>query len=112
MPVIAPERKAMARPAARLWLEAWAVRTLARTDTIMPAKPAAPDKSAPMRNPMATVSDRNHAMMTKTTTPTAAIVAYCRRRYAVAPSWMAAAISCMRAEPASAARTSRAAQTL
>ena len=80
MPVIAPERKAMARPAARLWLDACAVRTLARTDTIMPAKPAEPDSTAPIRKPIATVSDRNQAMITKTTTPTAAMVAYCRRR--------------------------------
>ena len=74
MPVIAPERKAMPRPAARLWLAAWAVRTLARTDTIMPAKPAAPDSTAPIRKPMAAVIDRNQAMTMKTTTPTMPIV--------------------------------------
>ena len=60
MPVMAPERKAMARPAARLWLDACAVRTLARTETIMPAKPAMPERTAPMRKPMATVSESSH----------------------------------------------------
>ena len=80
MPVIAPERKAMARPAARLLLAAWAVRTLARTETIMPMKPAEPERMAPIRKPMPTVIDRNQAMMTNTTTPTAAMVVYWRRR--------------------------------
>ncbi len=80
MPVMAPERKAMARPAARLLLDAWAVRTLARTDTIMPAKPAAPERMAPMAKPMAEVIDRRIATMMKTTTPTMAMVMYWRRR--------------------------------
>ena len=32
---------------------AWATRTLARTETFMPIKPAAPDSTAPIRKPMA-----------------------------------------------------------
>ena len=38
-------------------------------------------------------------MTTATTTPMMAMTVYCRFRYADAPSWMAAAISCMRALP-------------
>ncbi len=77
---MAPERKAMSSPAARLWLAAWAVRTLARTETIMPAKPATPDRMAPIRKPIATGTDRNIATMMKTTMPTMAMVRYWRRR--------------------------------
>ena len=77
---MAPERNAMSRPAARLWLAACAVRTLARTETIMPAKPAMPERMAPMAKPIATGSERSQARMTKTTTPTMAMVRYWRRR--------------------------------
>ena len=43
-------------------------------------------------------------MIASSTTPTIAMVVYCRLRYAFAPAWMAAAISCMRASPAGFAR--------
>src|SRR5438067_13076820 len=46
-------------------------------------------------------------MMKKRITPTMPIVVYCRFRYACAPAWMAAAISCMRGLPAGLARTQR-----
>ena len=36
MPVTAPALKAMSRPPASDWVAAWAVRTLARTETFMP----------------------------------------------------------------------------
>ena len=42
MPVTAPDLKATSRPPPRDWVAAWAVRTLARTDTFMPMKPAMP----------------------------------------------------------------------
>ena len=45
---MAPERKAMARPAPSDCEAAWAVRTLARTETSMPMKPAAPERIAPI----------------------------------------------------------------
>ena len=77
---MAPERNAMSRPAARLWLAACAVRTLARTDTIMPAKPATPERMAPITKPMATGIDSSQARMMKTTTPTIAMVRYWRLR--------------------------------
>ena len=80
MPVMAPDLKAMSRPAARLWDAACAVRTLARTETFMPMKPAAPDSTAPMRKPKAASGDRSHQAMMKTTTPTIAMVVYCRVR--------------------------------
>ncbi len=39
-------------------------------------------------------------MATSSTIPTIMIVVYWRFRYALAPAWMAAAISCMRSLPA------------
>src|SRR4051812_17194629 len=44
MPVIAPALKASSSPPASEIVAACAVRTLARTETFMPMKPAAPDK--------------------------------------------------------------------
>jgi hypothetical protein len=60
MPVMAPDLKAMSRPAARLLDAACAVRTLARTETCMPMKPAAPDSTAPIRKPIAAVMESSH----------------------------------------------------
>ena len=57
MPVTAPDRKAMSRPPASDFVAACAVRTLARTETFMPMKPAAPDRIAPIRKPIATVHE-------------------------------------------------------
>ena len=53
MPVMAPALKASSRPPASEPIAAWAVRTLARTDTFMPMKPAAPESTAPIRKPIA-----------------------------------------------------------
>ena len=54
MPVTAPALKATSRPAGqRLRARPAAVRTLARTETFMPMKPAAPDSTAPIRKPIA-----------------------------------------------------------
>ena len=61
MPVTAPALKAMSRPPASDLVAAWAVRTLARTETFMPMKPAAPDSIAPMRKPIATSQDSRKA---------------------------------------------------
>ncbi len=81
MPVIAPALKAMSRPAARpLLAAACVVRTLARTDTFMPMKPAAPDSTAPMAKPIATVQPSTKMPITKMMTPTMAMVMYCRFR--------------------------------
>ncbi|PTM95331.1 hypothetical protein C7449_104410 [Mycoplana dimorpha] len=80
MPVIAPDLKAISRPEARLTEAAWAVRTLARTETCMPMKPAAPERTAPIRNPMAAVEDRRSQAAMKTMTPTTAMVLYWRVR--------------------------------
>ena len=70
----------MSRPPASDFIAACAVRTLARTETFMPMKPAAPDRMAPMAKPIATVQDSNRPSAMKTTTPTPAMVMYCRRR--------------------------------
>jgi len=85
-----------------------AVRTLARTDTFIPMNPAAADATAPMRNPIAAFQPSrlestacpSRAITTNSTTATPAMIVYCRRRYAWAPSWMAAAIDRIRSLPA------------
>ena len=53
MPVMAPALNASSRPPASEPIAACAVRTLARTETFMPMKPAAPDRMAPMAKPIA-----------------------------------------------------------
>ena len=89
-------------------MAASAVRTLARTETFMPMKPAAAEATAPIRKPMAafqprsdelTASPRN-PMMRKSTAATPAMIVYWRVRYACAPSWMAAAMLRIRSSPA------------
>ena len=80
MPVMAPALNEMSRPRASDSEAPCAVRTLARTETFMPMKPAAPDRIAPTRKPMATVHDSRNPRMTKMTMPTTAMVAYWRRR--------------------------------
>ncbi len=80
MPVTAPERNAISSPPASDFVAACAVRTLARTETFMPMKPAAPDRMAPIAKPIATVHDSRNPSAMNTTTPTAAMVVYCRLR--------------------------------
>jgi hypothetical protein len=80
MPVMAPDLKATSSPAARLFMEAWAVRTLARTETFMPMKPASPDSTAPRAKPIATVMPSRQATSRNSTTPTAPMVVYWRFR--------------------------------
>ena len=80
MPVIAPALKARSRPPASDFVAAWAVRTLARTDTFMPMKPAAPESTAPMTKPMATGTPSRKPMRTRMTMPTMPIVVYWRFR--------------------------------
>ena len=70
----------MSRPPASDFVAAWAVRTFARTETFMPMKPAAPDRIAPIAKPAATVHESSRPSPTNTTTPTPAIVVYCRLR--------------------------------
>jgi hypothetical protein len=67
-------------PPASDFVAAWAVRTLARTDTFMPMKPAAPDSMAPMAKPMAECRRAEAQATTKMTTPTMAMVVYWRLR--------------------------------
>ena len=70
----------MSRPPASDFVAAWAVRTLARTETFMPMKPAAPLRMAPIANPIATVHDSKSPRPMKTTIPTPAMVVYWRLR--------------------------------
>jgi hypothetical protein len=53
---------------------------LARTDTFMPTNPADADSPAPIRNPIATRMFCSGIRMMNTTTPTAAMIVYCRVR--------------------------------
>ena len=59
---------------------ACAVRTLARTETFMPMKPQAPESTAPTTKPMAVVTSSTMAIRIASTTPTMAMVLYCRAR--------------------------------
>ncbi len=103
---MAPDVKARSSAFARPPRAASAVRTLARTDTFMPAYPATPESTAPITKPTATGQPRKISS-SATGTPTMAIVRYWRLRYAAAPSWIACAISCILAFPAGAASTRR-----
>ncbi len=85
MPVMAPPLKAMFKASFMPLVAACAVRTLARTETFMPINPQAPDNTAPMRKPIAVVMPKPAAMAITMTTPTMAMVRYCRARYAAAP---------------------------
>ena len=77
---MAPARNAISKPPASELIAACAVRTLARTETFMPMKPAAPDRIAPMAKPTATSQPSRKPTIRKITMPTIAIVVYCRRR--------------------------------
>ena len=61
MPVTAPDLKEISSPSASDFVAACAVRTLARTETFMPMKPAAPDRTAPIRKPSATFQTEQQA---------------------------------------------------
>ena len=80
MPVIAPPLKATSSAGPMPLVAACAVRTLARTDTFMPMKPQAPDSTAPSTKPEAVVPSRKTAIRIASTTPTMAMVLYCRAR--------------------------------
>ena len=80
MPVMAPDLKASSSPSASDRVAAWAVRTLARTETFMPMKPASPDSTAPTAKPSATSQPSSQPRRMNTTTPTMPMVVYCRRR--------------------------------
>ena len=73
----------------------------------MPMKPAAADASPPIRKPIATSMFCSGISATKRTTPTIAIVVYWRRRYADAPSWIAADRPRMTSLPGDRARSAR-----
>ena len=105
-PMTEPPKKAMASALSRPLLRAAsAVRTLALVAAFMPMKPASIEHSAPdtkaraVRGPMAI--DRR----TATTTMNPTRIEYSRRRKAIAPVWMAPAISIMAPEPAGWATT-------
>ena len=82
MPVMAPPLKLTLSAVLRLTVAACAVRTLARTETNMPMKPAAPDRMAPIAKPIAVGQPRpgTKAMTRNSTTPTMAMVRYWRLR--------------------------------
>jgi len=68
----------------------------------MPMKPAAPESVAPIAKPKAASQPSGAGAMPmrmKSTAATIATVVYWRRKNAIAPSWIAPAIVCMRAFP-------------
>ena len=123
IPATPPLRKAtLSAPGSEPALAAAAVRTLPRTARLIPMKPVRPDKKHPPMN----ASVRNSpdcaydsasvpfgsttlVEVTKTMAATGmtmmAIVLNCRRRYAIAPTWIDLAISIIVGVPSSAART-------
>ena len=80
MPVMAPPLKATLSAGPMPCVAACAVRTLARTETFMPMKPQAPESTAPITKPTAVVPSRKTPIRMASTTPTMAIVLYCRAR--------------------------------
>ena len=80
MPVTAPPRKATSSAGPMPPRAASATRALARTETFMPMKPAAPEATPPITKPIATSMSWRKISATKRTTPTMAIVVYWRRR--------------------------------
>jgi hypothetical protein len=70
-------------------------------------KPADAEARPPIRKPIATSMFCSGISATKRTTPTIAIVRYCRRRYAEAPSWIAADRPRMTSLPGDSARRAR-----
>ena len=76
MPVIAPPLKATFRAWFMPSVAAWAVRTLARTDTFMPMKPQAPESTEPIRKPSAVCMPSSTKITINNTTPTMAMVRY------------------------------------
>nr|QNO43632.1 hypothetical protein MOOKMAHM_00001 [Methanosarcinales archaeon ANME-2c ERB4] len=118
-PVTAPPRNAMDSAFSRPSFAAFAVLTFARTETFMPMYPANADAAAPTRNPKAifdpsppsnssiaagvpcskrirrALSPSNVHIAAASMIATIATVLYWRFRYAIAPSCIAAAISCI-----------------
>src|SRR5581483_8478616 len=100
-PVTAPPRNAVRNAGSSPPRAASAVRTFERTEMFIPMYPAAAERTAPstkrddvFQPRFGSVSLRmRRASAIATTTPINAIIAYCRLRYADAPSWIACAIS-------------------
>ena len=78
--MIAPPRNAAESAAGMPPRPASATRAFARTETFIPMKPAAADAKPPMAKPIATSMFCSGMRMMNRTTPTTAIVRYCRRR--------------------------------
>ena len=66
----------------------------------MPMKPAAPERVAPITKPTAASQPMPKPIRIARTIATIPIVVYWRRKNAIAPSWIAAAIDCIAALPA------------
>ena len=78
IPVMAPPRNATFSAAGMPSVAAWAVRTLARTETFIPMKPQAPERMAPSAkaNAVAMPSAGIEARITNRIAPTTAMVRY------------------------------------
>ncbi len=74
----------------------------------MPMNPAAPESVAPIKKPTAGCQPSgagSSAMTIARKTATIATVTYCKRKKAIAPSWIARAISIIRGFPSGCRRT-------
>src|SRR5262252_2746548 len=107
-PMTEPPKKATACALSRPMLRAAsAVRTFALVAAFMPTKPASMEQSAPATKASAVYRLMARERNTATTTMKAARIEYSRRRKAMAPVCMAAAISVMALEPRGCAATNR-----
>ena len=79
-PVMAPPRKAESSAGLSPPRAASAVRTLARTEMIIPMKPVAPERTAPMMKPIAACQPMPKPINTASTAATIAMVVYWRLR--------------------------------
>ncbi len=106
-PVTLPASKATLSALGRPPRAASAVRTFARTEIPMPMNPAEADAAPPRMKPTAvqmpkpgTPKNPGIASAMAITTATIATTRYCLPMYAIAPSWIAPAISCIFSLPA------------
>ena len=73
----------------------------------MPMKPAAAENAPPITKPIAVSMLSAIASRIASTTATAPMIVYWRRRYAWAPSWTAAEIACISSLPGDFASSQR-----
>ena len=94
-----PPLKATSRAGGTPPRAASATLAFERTDTFMPMNPAAPERAPPITKPMPVATSWSSAIRIASGMATMAMIRYWRFRYALAPSWTAPEISCIRSFP-------------